>query len=237
MNIIVFGGGKVGKFGHDFCLKARQEGHKVIIFSHKLNGTNDPDQYVIDYNDLNQVADVFKVCDNLAQIDLVFFNQVGGLYPCEADLFQEPNTSLYISSLNSIVTIPHLFISKFSNKFHSDTKIINMTTNIAFDYDKNPHIAGLVGYAGSKAWSTHLIQGYANHRDRKSTFFTISPSMNYEAEDYKDKYPVWFNSLYNLIFSADDKFNGKIVTAWHLNEHKLVKTSLHITEIPGTSNI
>jgi nucleoside-diphosphate-sugar epimerase len=232
MNIIVFGGGTVGKFGHDFCLRARSEGHKVIIFSHKLNGTNDTDQHVIEYTNLDQINEVLNnTCSNLEKIDLVLFNQVGGSYPCNSDVYKEPNLNMYLNTLNSLVTVPHLFISKFNNKFHKDTKILNMTTNLAMEYDKNNHISGLVGYAGSKSWSTHLIQGYARHDLKNGIYFTISPSMNYDSEEIKQTYNIWFDSLYNLILNADEKFNGKIITAWKNNEHRFMKTSFIYSDL------
>lgn len=232
MNIIVFGGGKVGKFGHDFCLRARSEGHKVIIYSHALNGTNDSDQHVINYNDLNQVNEVFtNTANNLDTIDLVLFNQVGGLYPCEPDLFQEPKLDMYLNALNSIVTIPHLFVSKFAHKFHKDTKVVNMTSNLSMEYNKNIHVSGLVGYAGSKAWSTHLIQAYARHSKRNGIYFTISPSMNYESEEIKQIYPEWLDSLYKLIFTADEKINGKIITAYDRSGHKDLKITFSQSEL------
>lgn len=231
MNIVVFGGGSVGKFGHDFCLRARSEGHKVIIFSHKLNDTNDLDQHVINYRDLDQCMEILnRACNKLDKIDIVLYNQTGNNYPGKSGLYEKPNITLYTEAFNSLIVVPHLFISTYKDKFHKDTKIVNMTTNIAIEYEKNEHAGTLVGYAGGKAWSTHMIQGYARCIDSKAVFFTISPSMNYNADDAKESYPIWFNSLYSLIINADKKVNGKIITAWKLDDHRLLRVKLNTDE-------
>ena len=48
MNIVVFGGGEPGKFGNDFCLLARQQGHNVFILSHRDYATGDPQHAHVD---------------------------------------------------------------------------------------------------------------------------------------------------------------------------------------------
>lgn len=227
MNIIVFGGGTVGKFGNDFCLRARQEGHNVIIFSHKDNGQGDTQQFVIDYRNIDSSKKIFEqILNNLPCIDLIFFNQVGGGYPSGDDLFNDVNMSEYQYTLNSHVVIPHLFLSMVQDKLSENSKVINMTSNLAFEYDKEGWLATLVGYASGKAWATQLIQGYAKAKKNNTIYFTLSPSINYESEEGKLKYKKWFESTYNLIFSSDSSYNGKIISAWD-DRNTTVKIWIH----------
>jgi nucleoside-diphosphate-sugar epimerase len=56
MNIVVIGGGKPGKFGNDFCNRARSEGHDVYVISHKDYGTNDPKHIVADFDNPTSIT-------------------------------------------------------------------------------------------------------------------------------------------------------------------------------------
>lgn len=226
MNIIVFGGGTVGKFGNDFCLRARREGHNVIIFSHKSNNTDDSQQYVINYADIESCETMFKqVLSGLEKIDLILFNQVGGTYPSHDALYTVPSEKEYQYTLNTHVLIPHLFLVLANDRLSSSCKVINMTSNVGFEYD-NIAVAGLVGYGSGKAFATHLIQGLARLRKNNVTYFSISPSCNYDSEEGKAKYPLWMNSLYDFILSATDEYNGEIVSAWDIKEHRKIKFRL-----------
>lgn len=225
MNIVVFGGGNVGKFGNDFCLRARSEGHNVIIFSHKSNGTNDKQQYVINYYDMEETEKIIKqVVDELDTIDLVLFNQTGSTYPSGEAFQMAPDYKEYQYTLNSHATIIHLFFFLCQNKLTDTCKVINMASNMMIElFEKMPY-APPVGYGAGKAWATHTIQAYATNRKNNITYFTISPSMNYDSEEGKNRYPTWFNSLYELIFNSTDECNGKILTAYQNSEgHEAVR--------------
>jgi hypothetical protein len=51
MNIVVIGGGEPGKFGNDFCIRAKREGHNVFILSHQDYSTQDPQHYYTDFSE------------------------------------------------------------------------------------------------------------------------------------------------------------------------------------------
>ena len=54
-NILVVGAGNPDKFGQHFVKKTREEGNRVIVFSHKNHNTSNVDDRHINYNDTAQV--------------------------------------------------------------------------------------------------------------------------------------------------------------------------------------
>jgi hypothetical protein len=55
--------------------------------------------------------------------------------------------------------------------------------------------------------------------------------MNYESEEIKQTYPQWLDSLYKLIFTADEKINGRIITAYDRSGHKDLKITFSQSEL------
>lgn len=232
MNIVVFGGGNVGKFGSDFCIRARTEGHNVIIFSHKDNGTNDNKQYVINYYDMEETEKVVKqVIDKLDTIDLVLFNQSGSPYPSGEAFEMYPDYKEYQYTLNTHVIIIHLFLFLSRNKLAKTCKVINMTSNMMVDLFTKTPFPPPVGYGAGKAWATHTVQAYATNRKNHVIYFTITPSMNYNSKLGKESYLSWFSNIYKFIINSTDEYNGKIFTAYQNEDHhKSVQVKLGVVD-------
>lgn len=218
MNIVVFGGGTVGKFGHDFCLKAREQGHNVVMFSHTSNGTGDQQQHIIYYNNIAKTNNVIqKVLLGLESIDIVLFNQKGDNFPREKELWQLPDINQYQTSFNSHIVVPHLFMALAKNKLKDTSKVINMGTNLAWVYDIK-EVSQLVGYSSGKSYLTHYIQALARNRENNTTFFTLCPSMDYNKEEDKQIYPAWCDALTKFILTCTDEYNGEIVFTGRVDE-------------------
>lgn len=216
MNIIVLGGGTIGKFGNDFAVKARNEGHRVIIFSHKHNGTNDIDQHVINYNDVNDTRNTFtKVLEQLDSIDIVLINQNGMSYPNinEHSDHTQVYPDSYYQTINLHAVSTHLLLAAAYPKMHDGSKVSYMSTGLAYRMlagDQHPYS----GYAAIKAFMTHIILGFANNRQKKITYTTVSPHFTY---DDIPRYQRIFDNLYTWIFKHDDMYNGKMISAWDPN--------------------
>lgn len=212
MNIVILGGGTPNKFGHDLALKARSEGHKVIIFSHKLNGLNDPDQHIISYDDLNKTKLVFQAAlQDINKIDLIIFNGNGESHPYVTKnyLFNvEPNS--YYKAINLHAIVPHILLAECHEKMNDGSKVVYMTTGLAYMMLRdNWHQH--YGYGAHKSFMTHLMLGFANNRAKNITFSIFSPHFPYED---REKYKKVFDHCYHWVFNHDDSANGKITAHW-----------------------
>jgi short-subunit dehydrogenase len=215
MNIIILGGGTPNKFGHDFALKARGEGHKVVIFSHKLNGLNDPDQHVINYEDLNKTKLIFQAAlQDISKIDLIIFNANGFSYPyVSRDPFSNIDPIEYHKSINLHAIVPHLLLGESINKMDEGSKVVYMTTGLAYNLVRSEYHQHY-GYGGHKSFMTHLMLGFATNRTKNITFSIFSPHFPYED---REKYKKVFENCYQWILSHDDSANGKIMAMWDEN--------------------
>ena len=72
MNICVIGGGgPTGKFGRDFCDRARDEGHNVYVLSHKNHKQTDHRQMWANFKNIE--TNIFQELSQLKQTRLVNF--------------------------------------------------------------------------------------------------------------------------------------------------------------------
>jgi short-subunit dehydrogenase len=213
MNIIILGGGTPNKFGHDFVLKAREEGHKVICFSHKFNGLNDKDQYVIDYNDVYGTKSLFKeIISSVNTIDLLFINANGHSYPSfEPNHLLNPDPMQYQKSMNVYTIIPHMLIAECYEKMPAKSKVVYMTTLLALTFILRPEFPKAYGYAANKSFMTQLMLGFAQNRTKDINFSILSPHFPY---DDLSKYKKVFDHCYNSIMNDNENVNGKILAAW-----------------------
>lgn len=209
MNIVVLGGGTTGKFGNDFVKKARGEGHRVIVLSHKDHGTGNSDDRVIDYNNLNSSKMTLQtVGQDMPSVDIVLFNQNGGGYPFSVDdLFGHPDITQYTRNMAAHAAIPQLIVVTLLNNLHDDSKVVFMSSTMAFEYDRNKAVS-MVGYPAGKSFATHLMTSMARTRPKKITFSAICPFFLYHDVE---KYQQTLKHLYDYILNHDDTFNGKIV--------------------------
>lgn len=216
MNIVILGGGSVGRFGNDFAQRARNQGHKVIIFSHKINGQNDTDQYVIDYNDIDKTKQVYtNAINDIEQIDLILLNQNGDSYPYinQQDEAPEVDANQYYRSLNIHVVSSHLLISTCHSKLHDKSKVVYMSTGLAFNLLRDNYHQHY-GYGAYKSMMSNLMIGFAKNRKKKITYTVFSPHFPY---DDRDTYKLVFENCYKWIFEHDDTFNGSVVAGWDYN--------------------
>jgi len=71
MNICVFGGGgPAGRFGPDFCSRARSQGHTVHTISHR----DHPNCITANFGNTQDVVDKFQSVAAMVPLDLVLYN-------------------------------------------------------------------------------------------------------------------------------------------------------------------
>jgi hypothetical protein len=208
-NILVVGAGIPGKFGNQFVTKARDDGNRVIVFSHKDHKTNHIDDRYIKYDDTKQVkSKCVELANELPVIDIILFNQNGSGYPSSTNqLFNEPNPVEYHHSIDRAVTIPHLIIASLYNNLINGSKVLYMGTAMALQYEREFYPEG-VGYPGAKSYAMHLISTMARCRTKEITFSCMCPYFLY---DKPDLYKQTFDQTYNYILTHDDSVNGKLM--------------------------
>jgi len=207
-HIVITGGGSPGKFGNDFALKARSEGHRVTIFSHRDYNTNHPDDHVLDYFNYEKSKQTLQqVKENLGPIDVLYFNHNGGCFPYkDEELLSEPDIFRYNISLHSAVCIPHLMVVLFNDNLVDGARVVFTSSTIMYELHY-PKGASGVGYAGQRAWATYLMRGFANTRTRNITYSGLSPYINY---DDRQHYANTLIKTYDHVLNHDDSFNGCI---------------------------
>ena len=208
-NILVVGAGTPNKFGHQFVEKARAEGNRVIVFSHKNHNTGNTDDRYINYSNINQIKDkCVELRNEVSVIDIILFNQVGSGYPDNiTQLFNEPNLFEYHQTIDSAVAIPHLIIASLYNNLIVGSKVVYMGSTMALEYEREHYVSG-VGYPSAKSFAMHLISAMARCRTKEVTFSSICPYFLY---DQPEVYKHIFEQTYNYILTHDDSVNGKVV--------------------------
>jgi NAD(P)-dependent dehydrogenase (short-subunit alcohol dehydrogenase family) len=211
MNVVIIGGGTKGKFGNDFVNRLRSEEHDVYILSHRDNGTNDPKQVVADFTDIQSVIDEYeKLTCHLDTIDLFLYNSNGKSYLNNKRSFTSSasfNNLEWQISLNIAVAIPYNLIIKALSKMNDTSKLIYLATGLATNYNRTEYTE-YSGYAGSKAYMTHLMLGFANHNDKGAIVSILSPHFDY---GNKEHYNNVFERICKYIQTLSKEHNGKIV--------------------------
>lgn len=209
MNIVVVGGGTPEKFGNDFVLRARSQGHRVLVISHQQY--QDPDLIVADFGQLQSVVDAFKTITNsVDNIDLLLYNSNCPSYPNKVDDFKSTaivNEKRYSDVLRIHAMIPHAVTVECSKKMQTGSRVVYMTSWSALNF-KSSEWADNVGYAGGKAYQTRLMMAFAKYNDRGLTCSAVYPHFDYSD---KTKYQGVFDQVYNYIITHDKTYNGKIV--------------------------
>jgi hypothetical protein len=214
MNIVVIGGGTPGKFGNDFCNRAKSEGHDVYIMSHIDHGTNDPKHIVANFNS----PDIFlhyykKLIQNLDTIDILLYNSNGGGGIFDASQLQSIGRYEGVDweiGLKTHVIIPHMIILESLKKMSKGSGIVFMTTDQSYNLSKTQNTS-FVGYAGFKGIQNHLMIGLAYNNDKEAIATSVSTHFPYEN---KKEYDIMFDKIYNYITTLTDKSNGKIRSFW-----------------------
>lgn len=208
-NILVVGAGTPNKFGQQFVKQAREEGNRVIVFSHKNHNTSNADDRYINYNNTEHVkSKCVELTTELPVIDIILFNQIGSGYPDSAtQLFNEPVIAEYNQTISVAVVIPHLIIASLYNNLNAGSKVVYMGTTMALEYEREHYTSG-VGYPSGKSFAMHLMSAMARCRTKAVTFSSLCPYFLY---DRPEVYKQAFEQTYNYILTHDDSNNGKLV--------------------------
>jgi NAD(P)-dependent dehydrogenase (short-subunit alcohol dehydrogenase family) len=212
MNIVVVGGGQPGKFGNDFCLRARQEGHNVFILSHKDYGTGDPQHLYADHSERQYMVEAFnKLTESIDNIDIFVFNgRMDGYASMSRDFTSTAKiTSIgWHTNLHFTIILPHVLSIEALKKMSKGSKIVFLTTGMALKFDRTDYTA-MAGYAGLKAAQIHLMVALAHHNDKGAIASSVSPHFPYED---RQAYLKVFNKVYDYILTFDESKNGCVET-------------------------
>lgn len=209
MNIVIVGGGTEKKFGNDFALKARHNGHDVIIVSHKTNQSNDPNQFVADFSTLETFLNDFKkATQRFDNIDILIYNTNTGSYPNNVVDLQSPvREKDYFRSIKVHVVYPHALALECQSKMKAGSKIIFMTSSMSLDINRTVNTQ-MAGYAGSKAYQNHLMLGLAYHNSNGIIVSSIAPRFDYSKTD---NCQITLDKIYDYVLTHTTDMNGKIV--------------------------
>jgi len=214
MNIIVIGGGTPGKFGNDFCNRAKSEGHDVYIMSHVDHGTNDPKHKVADFFNTENFLHQFKeLTKHLDTIDILLYNSNGGggvWDPMQLQSIGRHSGVDWEVGLRVHVTIPHAIIIEALKKMSKGSGIVFMTTEQSYNLKKTQNTP-FVGDSGFKGIQNHLMIGLAYNNDKEAIATSVSTHFPYEN---KKDYDILFEKIYNYITTLTDESNGKIRSFW-----------------------
>lgn len=217
MNIVVIGGGQPGRFGNDFCNRARAEGHDVYVISHKDYGTNDPKQIVADFANVEEFLEKFKnLINHLDKIDILLYNSSSHTqtYPMNPYLLTsngEVSITAWEQSLRLHAIIPHVLSIEALKKMSETSAIVFMTTGMSRHVTRTEW-TDMVGYAGFKGIQNHLMIGLAHHNDKGAIVTCVAPHFPY---DDADKYKIILNTAYEYITQLTKENNGKIRLIWN----------------------
>ena len=114
MNICVIGGGgAVGKFGRDFCDRARQDGHNVYVLSHRPSAENNSQHTWANFDVVTDVVTAFEqLTADLAHIDILIYNSKPEQeFPGQPEDFvsnSRGNPRLWHKTIDGHAVLPHL---------------------------------------------------------------------------------------------------------------------------------
>ena len=218
MNIVVVGGGTPGRFGHDVVNRARKDGHRVLVLSHRLR-SKDPDAEIANFSNLESTIDSFQqLISKVDHIDLFLYNtncsgDSQGGWPNNIDHYHSTSTvneKLYIYGFKIHVIIPHALCIEVMKKMNKDSKICFMTTDMIYQKNRTKYTEK-VGYAGGKSYQHQLMLALANHNDIGVTVSSVSPHFDYNETS---QYSYILDKAYNYLINHDSKFNGEIFECW-----------------------
>ena len=208
MNIVVIGGGgSTGKFGRDFCDRARNEGHSVYVISHKDYSTGDAKQISADFTDPASVVNAFNtVIRGVDHLDIMLYNSSAGGYPIQAVDYKSTSTvsiQQHYLNYNLYVLYPHLLSIESLKKMDVSSKIIFLTTGLTTSWmweDESKDFNRLAGYIGGKSFQNHFMIGLATHNDKGVTVTSLSPHFDYQNIDsYNRSLTLTYNRIMNIL--------------------------------------
>jgi NAD(P)-dependent dehydrogenase (short-subunit alcohol dehydrogenase family) len=211
MNIVVIGGGEPGKFGNDFCVRAKSEGHNVYILSHQDYGTQDPNHYHTDFSERQLVVDAFRTMTaDVENIDIFLYNTHTASYPNHADLFKSTaqiSSFWWSQGIYYNVALAHVLSVEALKKMSAGSKLVFMASRMGIDFDRTEYTE-YAGYAGLKAAQIHLMIALSHHNDKGAIATTVCPHFPY---DEPGKYPPVLEKVYDYILNFTENSKVKII--------------------------
>lgn len=212
MNILVIGGGAKGRFGNDFVNRARDDGHRVLVVSHKDHGYDNEDHVVADFN---STEDVMQTVENLLskidKLDIFLYNTVAGAGPWIPEHFQSTSKffpeSDWLFNLRVNVIIPNNLSIIALKKMSKGSKLVFMTTGRSYYIEdtSDPHIPS---YYGGKAFQNHIMIGFGMYNDKGAIASSITGHFDYPNPEV---YRILFEKAYQHVMNLDESHNGKVI--------------------------
>jgi nucleoside-diphosphate-sugar epimerase len=214
MNIVVIGGGQTGKFGNDVVVKARQQGHRVLVLSHRNYGVSNPDSVVTSFIDIDKTVEDFEtLISNVDTIDLLLYNSNNGGYPDSAKDFHSTsviNERRYLQGFRVHVMVPHALSLVAMKKMSKGSRIVFMTTDMIHSKERDKYLE-LLGYAGGKSYQHHLMLALAHNNDKDVVVSSISPHFDYND---KELYKSVFGKAFEYLMNPNTNLNAKVFDCW-----------------------
>ena len=210
MNIVVVGGGRVGRFGNDFVRRAKSHGHTVKVISHR--SSKDTDAVINFMNIKDAVTKLQSITAELEHIDILLYNSTYKGHPENRQLFTSCGTineKLYLYGFYLHVIVPHALALEILKKMNALSKILFVTTDVIYNRERTENLDHL-GYYGGKAYQHQLMLALAECNDKNAVVSSISPYFNYND---KEEYKRAFEQVYEHIFSKTE--NGKVFDCWN----------------------
>ena len=220
MNICVIGGGgPTGKFGRDFCDRARDEGHNVYVLSHKNHKQTDHRQMWANFKNIENVLDTFKkLTADVECIDIFIYNSSPGTgpFPHNENHFKSTSAASikgWHDTIDVYGVIPHLLCVTALNKMSSTSKLVFLVSGLAMNFDRDTWTEA-VGYSAGKATQIFLMLALSVHNDRGAIATAIAPHFDY---NNVGSYKSTFDNVYQYILNIDQQQNGKILRIQEIN--------------------
>lgn len=209
MNIVVVGGGTPNRFGNDFVIRAKEEGHTVRVLSHRTNKHSDE---IINFlSILDAVSKFNAITEDLLTLDILLYNTSYKGHPEESKDFTSSGAlkeKLYLYGFYTNVIIPHRLSIEALKIMHEGSKILFMTTDVIYDRERSENLHKLA-YYGGKAYQHQLMLALAACNDKGVSVSSVSPYFNYSNPI---EYKKTFEQVYKHIFGKT--INGKVFDCW-----------------------
>lgn len=212
MNICVIGGGgPKGKFGRDFCDRARAEGHNVYVLSHKDHNQGDVRHAWADFGNVESVVDAFtQLVADIDCIDIFVYNSnpVPQRPSLDTD-YKSTSTvtsEMWYNTITGQAIIPHRLCIEALKKMSANSKLVFLVSGLAIPYNEHNY-TNLVGYSTGKAIQIFMMKAFAEHNDRGAIASAVSPHFDYKNVD---RYQTTVDNVYRYILDINQSENGKI---------------------------
>ena len=214
MNVVIIGGGQ--KFGKSIADKFRSNNDSVYILSHKNYGSNTNHFYAnfLDYKSVATATD--KLIGNLDKIDILLYCTNFDYGPCADNDFCSKTeidavADRWQKSILIQAVIPHIISIIALQKMDKNSKIIFMTSHIAFEVPRN-YCTSSVGHPGGKASQNHLMFALSHYNDKDASVYSISTHLDF---DDLNEYNARVDKIFNNIKSFNKEYSGHIIEIYN----------------------